>query len=471
MNLETEPEILSGTPQSQVDPSARPVGTGSDNLPEGDLAPAVERKRGPATLGPAQRGNGAALDLRPEAVRPAPSELAAVLDEITAILRRVLVVEDECAPETMALWAAFTHAFPAATHNPRLHLKSRTAESGKGVAAQAMLRISHEGWIAGNASPAFIFRKIDGRAPRPGSERVGEKSGITLILDEVDTFMQDDAAFTNLINNGWTPEAAYVGRCEEQRGKGGTEFGTREFHVWAPLILCGIGEIAPYSAASRCIPIRMKRADRQKGERKARLTHAVKGELHRLGKKLGALLAPHFDALRDADPDLPLSLSYRQCDNWRLLVAIADLAGGHWPDTARRAAEILSSQLEPEPSLLDEVRALAREYFEDHPGLTYIKVEELAYRCESAALVPSAYREPSRWLSGVVFQGTGIRARRIRVPGRRLENERIWVYDRSDLCPDFAPTTIEKKDKESRSNGEREAVPPVLVDQVDQVDH
>lgn len=42
--------------------------------------------------------------------------------------------------------------------------------------------------------------------------------------------------------------------------------------------------------------------------------------------------------MRDADPALPLELSDRGQDNWRTLIAIADQAGGHWPETARAAA-------------------------------------------------------------------------------------------------------------------------------------
>ena len=46
-------------------------------------------------------------------------------------------------------------------------------------------------------------------------------------------------------------------------------------------------------------------------------------------------------ALREADPDVPPELHNRDADNWRPLLALADLAGGDWPELARRTARLL----------------------------------------------------------------------------------------------------------------------------------
>jgi hypothetical protein len=45
-----------------------------------------------------------------------------------------------------------------------------------------------------------------------------------------------------------------------------------------------------------------------------------------------------MDALRIAEPVMPEGYSNRRADNWRPLLAIADVAGGEWPERARRAA-------------------------------------------------------------------------------------------------------------------------------------
>jgi len=51
--------------------------------------------------------------------------------------------------------------------------------------------------------------------------------------------------------------------------------------------------------------------------------------------------ADNFDKLAEPDPKMP-DLNDRAADNWRPLLAIADLVGGTWPEEARRAACLLS---------------------------------------------------------------------------------------------------------------------------------
>jgi hypothetical protein len=48
------------------------------------------------------------------------------------------------------------------------------------------------------------------------------------------------------------------------------------------------------------------------------------------------------EALKNAEPEMPPGFDNRLGDNWRLLFAIADLAGGDWPRLAREAAQKLS---------------------------------------------------------------------------------------------------------------------------------
>ena len=53
----------------------------------------------------------------------------------------------------------------------------------------------------------------------------------------------------------------------------------------------------------------------------------------------------HVESLKDADPAVPAKLNDRAADTWRPLFAIADLAGGKWPDLAREAALKLSGDV------------------------------------------------------------------------------------------------------------------------------
>jgi predicted lipoprotein with Yx(FWY)xxD motif len=49
-------------------------------------------------------------------------------------------------------------------------------------------------------------------------------------------------------------------------------------------------------------------------------------------------LRDNFSKLIDPDPSIPAALNDRAADNWRPLIAIADLAGGEWPQLARQAS-------------------------------------------------------------------------------------------------------------------------------------
>jgi len=58
----------------------------------------------------------------------------------------------------------------------------------------------------------------------------------------------------------------------------------------------------------------------------------------------------NFDRLVDPDPQISEALNDRAADNWRPLLAIADLAGGEWPQLARQACLTLSGK-SPEETL------------------------------------------------------------------------------------------------------------------------
>ena len=53
-------------------------------------------------------------------------------------------------------------------------------------------------------------------------------------------------------------------------------------------------------------------------------------ELTPLARRAARWAADHLDALSGADPDVPAELHDRAADNWRPLLAVADLASGGW---------------------------------------------------------------------------------------------------------------------------------------------
>src|SRR5262249_3091491 len=72
----------------------------------------------------------------------------------------------------------------------------------------------------------------------------------------------------------------------------------------------------------------------------------------------------NLPSLRISDPIVPAQLDDRAADNWRPLFAIADAAGGTWPEQARKAALTLSgSASEADTSAAVQALADLRDLF------------------------------------------------------------------------------------------------------------
>jgi hypothetical protein len=77
-----------------------------------------------------------------------------------------------------------------------------------------------------------------------------------------------------------------------------------------------------------------------------------------LRRKCARFVADHSAAIAAAHPEMPAGLNDRATDIWEPLVAVADLAGGNWPELARQAAVNLSASAQensPIASLLLDI--------------------------------------------------------------------------------------------------------------------
>jgi hypothetical protein len=80
------------------------------------------------------------------------------------------------------------------------------------------------------------------------------------------------------------------------------------------------------------------------GARVERLRKRDNEEFANLRRQAARWATDNFDQLVDPDPKVPEVLNDRAADNWRPLLAIADLAGGDWPERAREASCVLSGE-------------------------------------------------------------------------------------------------------------------------------
>ena len=269
---------------------------------------------------------------------PEPVDGEALLDEISATFARHLVLPAGAA-DAMALWVLHAHCHDSAEISPLLALTSPAPECGKSSALSLVGALVPSPLPGSNITAAAVFRAI-------------EKWHPTLLVDEADTFLKQNDELRGVINSGHWRRMAFVIRVV---GEGGNMQPAR-FTTWAPKAIAMIGKL-PSTLASRSIHIEMRRMGLGETVEPVRLERLDFGPTVSRAARWAKDSDP---ALRSAEPDVPSSLFGRRADNWRHLVAIADAAGGSWPDRARRAAETLSALGSEQTTgilLLEDIRA------------------------------------------------------------------------------------------------------------------
>lgn len=162
----------------------------------------------------------------------------------------------------------------------------------------------------------------------------------TFLIDETAHALKADGDLQGILLLGHAPDGVRV-------------TGTGVYSTWAPKVLALIGEL-PDPLDDRSIRIALRRRlPSEKVERFAPIHDKIAVDLRKRCEAWAS--AATLKSLRDADPAFPSSLEDRAQDNWRPLLAIADLAGGGWETKARQAAEVISGLAtisEPSPGLL-----------------------------------------------------------------------------------------------------------------------
>jgi hypothetical protein len=260
---------------------------------------------------------------------PAAVDLGTQLDAVLAFLRQYVVLTVDQAV-AVTLWIAHTHAFDAAECTPYLQITSATRRTGKTRLLEISEPLVARPWLTGRVSAAALVRRID-----------EEQS--TLLLDESDAAFKGEKdyaeALRGILNSGYRRS----GRSTLCVGQG-SNIRTRDFRTFSPKAIAGIGAL-PGTIADRAIPIALKRRTTQ--EPCARYREREVRQLARpMQDVLSAWAASAIEGLRAARPALPDCINDRAADCWEPLLAIAELAGHHWPAAAMRAAVALSGDAE-----------------------------------------------------------------------------------------------------------------------------
>jgi Protein of unknown function (DUF3631) len=97
----------------------------------------------------------------------------------------------------------------------------------------------------------------------------------------------------------------------------------------------------PDTLQDRAITIQLRRKLRTDGVMRVRLSNHP--AMHVLRAQSARWSIDHEAVLKSSDPGMPDGLNDRAEDAWRPLFAIADVAGEHWPETARALPFALTS--------------------------------------------------------------------------------------------------------------------------------
>lgn len=252
---------------------------------------------------------------------PMPVEGTVLLDWIAETLLRYLVLPTG-GVEAMTLWIVHAYAHELFEVSPILVIKSPAMRCGKTTTILLLEALVPRPLVASNMTAAIVFRLVEKYRP-------------TLLMDEADTWVaKDNQELRGLLNSGHRRGGATAFRIEGESRE------PRLFSTWAPKVIASIGALAA-TLEDRAVTVPMRR--KRKDEKVSRLRVDGLGSLNILRMKIAKWVEDEGPKLLQADPDVPESLDDRAADNWRPLLAIADLVGGDWPERARKAAIVLST--------------------------------------------------------------------------------------------------------------------------------
>jgi putative DNA primase/helicase len=279
-------------------------------------------------------------------VEPWPEEVDGdgLLDSIRRVFRRYIVLP-KGADIALPLWALHAWTYDAGDVSPFLVLVSPTKRCGKTNTLIILLYLTPRSELASNITGPALFRYIEQAHP-------------TLLIDEADSFVKDNEELRGILNSGHTKPAAYVRRTVEENG----EHKTRRFSTWTPKAIATIRGLAD-TLDDRAVTLMLQR--KPPGARVERLRKRDNQEFKGLRRQAARWAADNLAKLVDPDPPVPEILNDRAADNWRPLLAIADVAGGDWPTRAREAACTLSGDAQDSAIGVELLKDIRKAFGED----------------------------------------------------------------------------------------------------------
>ena len=290
--------------------------------------------------GDGRRMQGRAVELPEPKPSEEPVDGASLLDEIVKAIRTYIVLSEHAA-RSCAVWTVYTFLAEHFLVSPRLCISSPVMGCGKSTLTDIISRLVLRPLKASNATAAAIFRVVEMHKP-------------CLLIDEGDTFVELSEELRGILNSGHRHDGAVLRVV-------GEDLEPRLFATFSPCSVALIGELPP-TLADRSILVGLKRRRPADGDVTSFSLDEV-GHLDLLARQSARWAEDHAVEIAATKPEMPDGIINRARDNWRVLKAIATVAGGEWPsyiDAAALAAQARTgeetSQLE---QLLSDIKAVA----------------------------------------------------------------------------------------------------------------
>jgi putative DNA primase/helicase len=333
-----------------------------------------------------------------------------LLNDLASIYARYVILPEHGAT-ALALWTLHAWALEAAYCSPLLMLVSPEPRCGKSTVLKLLFSTCPRTVLASNISGPAIYRYVETYTP-------------TLLLDEAETFVADNEGVRGILNSGHDRATAIVIR---QVGENHEE--TKEFSTWAPKAIASIGRLAA-TLRDRAIILPMKR--KKRNEYVEKLRGRGSDEFRAIRERACRWADDNVEELKGMCPSPP-DLNDRAADNWELLLAIADLAGGDWPTKARAAAVSLSGDADDRAETIGvQLLAAIKAVFETL-GTDRVSSEDLAEELAKDKDSPWAtYGKSERPITqrqiAAVLERYGVRPDTIRIPGLGTKKGYLFAW-------------------------------------------
>jgi len=301
------------------------------------------------------------------------------LTETEKLLRKLIVLKLDAHYWALTLWIAFCYSIPQFDFAPRLCFWSPEKRCGKSLALEVVSHLLPNSLMTSSIPSAGLFRTLD-RDPTK-----------VILIDESDTVFgrngdkEKAEALRQLLNASFKRGQSVI-RCVPPN------FDPKEFKIFAPIALAGIGTSAiPETVADRALMIEMRRMLPNEQILEFESDEVEKYFLP-IKEKLQNFATENESRYRELRPELPKeSLNPRARDLWKPLYKVAECGGDEWIKKALLASVALSSgESDPDEAslslrLLSEIREV---FTEDQ-----ITTKDLLERLRELEESPWAYLE------------------------------------------------------------------------------